>query len=66
MARKKASAPSTTITAKEATVTIPEVGTATEALDAVKVNNANITELKIALDDAVRRVRHDGSHPIYV
>ncbi len=33
-------------------VVVPHEGT----LDAVKVNNASLTELKIACDDALRRV----------
>lgn len=32
-----------------------------DPLEPVKVNNANLTELKIACDDAVRRVRQNAS-----
>src|ERR1700694_2673580 len=56
MARKKALAsviPSTT-TRDSAPDVVPS--SEIETYEAVKVNNANLTELKIALDDAVRRV----------
>ena len=64
MARKKlASAASSSALESSDTQAVPAaepvltVDVVTEALEVVKVNNANVTELKIALDDAVKRVR---------
>lgn len=42
----------------EAAEPVLNVDVVAEALEIVKVNNANTTELKIALDDAVKRVGH--------
>lgn len=41
------------------------VADSSEPLEPVKVNNANLTELKIACDDAVRRVRQNASISIH-
>lgn len=61
MARKKAvSASATSDTEETQAINVVEpvvrANATTEALEPVKVNNANTTELKIALDDAVKRV----------